>query len=74
MKNLREVNDDILKDWLLFREDTISSLNSDEDRKHWIYFDEIAQNILTNVSKENKKYVQNQLNKLDDHFMDYIGY
>lgn len=74
MNNLREVNDDILKDWLLFREDTISSLNSDEDRKHWIYFDEIAQNILTNVSKENKKYVQNQLNKLDDHFMDYIGY
>lgn len=33
MKNLREVNDDILKDWLLFREDTISSLNSEEDKK-----------------------------------------
>jgi hypothetical protein len=74
MKNLREVNDDILKDWLLFREDTISSLNSEEDKKHWIYFDEISQNILRNVPKDNKKYVQNQLNKLDDNFMDYIGY
>lgn len=74
MKNLREVNDDILKDWLLFREEDISSLKCDEDRKHWIYFDEIAQNILKNVSKENKKYVQKQLEKLDDNFMDYIGY
>ena len=74
MKNLREVNDDILKDWLLFREDTISSLTSKEDKKHWIYFDEISENILRNISKENKKYVQKQLNKLDDNFMDYISY
>ena len=27
MNNLREVNDDLLKDWLLFREDEISSLS-----------------------------------------------
>lgn len=74
MKNLREVNDDILKDWLLFREDDISSLKCTEDRKHWIYFDEIAKNISRNVPKENKKYVQKQLEKLDDNFMDYIGY
>jgi hypothetical protein len=74
MKNLREVNDNILKDWLLFREEDISSLKCDEDRKHWIYFDEISQNILRNVPKENKKYVQKQLEKLDNNFMDYIGY
>ena len=30
MSNLREVNDDILKDWLLFREDELSSLICDE--------------------------------------------
>ena len=74
MKNLREVNDDILKDWFIYRDEDISALKSDEDKKHWIYFDEIAQNILRNVPKDNKKYVQNQLNKLDDNFMDYIGY
>ena len=74
MKNLREVHDDILKDWLLFREDDISSLKCDEDRKHWIYFDEISENILRNVPECNKKYVQKQLNKLDDNFLDYIGY
>ena len=74
MNNLREVNDDLLKDWLLFREDEISSLSCDEDRNHWVYFDEISENILRNVPKENKKYVQKQLNKLDENFMDYISY
>ena len=42
MKNLREVNDDILKDWFIYRDEDISSLKSAEDKKHWIYFDEIA--------------------------------
>lgn len=74
MKNLREVNDDILKDWLMFREEEISSLSCDEDKKHWIYFDEIAENILRNVTECNKKYVQEQLNKLDENFMDYLFY
>lgn len=46
MSNLREVNDDILKDWLLFREDELSSLICDEDRKHWVYFDEISDKFL----------------------------
>ena len=74
MSNFREVNDDILKDWLLFREDELSSLTCEEDRKHWVYFDEISENILRNVPKENKQYVQKQLNKLDDNFLDYLGY
>lgn len=74
MNNLREVNDDILKDWLLFREDEIASLKTDEDKKHWIYFDEISERILKNVPKENKVYVQEQLNELDDNFLDYLGY
>ncbi|MFR1183634.1 MAG: hypothetical protein ACLSD2_05915 [Clostridia bacterium] len=72
MSNLREVNDDILKDWLLFREDEISSLTCDEDRKHWVYFDEISERILKNVPKQNRNYIQKQLNLLDDNFMDYI--
>ena len=46
MNNLREVKDDLLKDWLLFREDELSSLTCEEDRKHWVYFDEISNKIL----------------------------
>ena len=72
MSSLREVNDDILKDWLLFREDEISSLTCDEDRKHWVYFDEISERILKNVPKQNRNYIQKQLDLLDDNFMDYI--
>lgn len=74
MKNLRYVNDDILKEWLMFREEKISSLSCDDDKKHWIYFDEIAENILRNVPEQNKKYVKKQLDLLDENFMDYIFY
>lgn len=74
MKNLRYVNDDILKEGLMFREEEISSLSCDDDKKHWIYFDEIAENILSNVPEQNKKYVKKQLEQLDENFMDYIFY
>ena len=74
MKNLREVNDDILKDWFIYRDEDISALKSNEDKKHWIYFDEIAEKILRNVPEQNKKYVKKQLDLLDENFMDYIFY
>lgn len=74
MKNLREVNNDILKDWLNFREDTICSNITTEDRQHHIYFDEISELILNNIPKQNRKFVQKQLNALDDNLMDYLGY
>ena len=32
MNNLREVNDDIMKDWLIFREEDLSSLTCEEDK------------------------------------------
>ena len=74
MNNFREVNDDILRDWLSFREEMVLGTLTKEDRKHYIYFDEIAENILKNVPKQNKKYVQKQLDKLDENYLDYIGY
>ena len=74
MNNFREVNDDILRDWLIFREETVLSSLTKEDRKHYIYFDEIAENILKNVPNQNQKYVKNQLDRLDKNFMDYICY
>ena len=74
MNNFREVNDDILKEWLSFREETISGRLTKEDKKHYINFDEIAANILRNVPKQNQKYVKNQLDRLDKNFMDYLFY
>jgi hypothetical protein len=74
MNNLREVNDDLLKYWLLFREDEISSLSCDEDRNHWVYFDEISDKILNSIPKKNRAFVQKQLSVLDDNFLDYLAY
>ena len=41
MNNFRKVNDDILKDWLDFREETYLDFINNEDRKHTVKFDEI---------------------------------
>ena len=39
-----------------------------------IKFDEISNCILKSIPKQNRSFVQKQLNKLDDNVMDYIGY
>ena len=66
MVNFREVNDDdILKDWLMFREDTLLCQLSDEDYKHGLNFDKFCERILRNVSKDDKLY---------DDFMRYLDY
>ena len=33
-----------------------------------------SDNILRNISSTNKNYVQKQLDKLDENYLDYIGY
>ena len=43
MNNLRKVKNDILKDWIEFREETLSIM-SEEDKKHFMYFEEISKN------------------------------
>ena len=74
MNNFREVNEDIIKEWLEFREETAFCEMSAEDKKHNIYFEEVAEKILKNVPNKNKKYVKNQLDMLDQNFMDYLYY
>lgn len=74
MNNFREVNDNIIKEWLEFREENLLRYTTEEDRKHCIYFDEISANILKNVPKQNKKYVQKQLDKIDQNYMNYLCY
>ena len=54
MNNFREVNDDIIKEWLEFREETAFCNMTPQDKKYCIYFDELAEKILNNVPKQNK--------------------
>lgn len=72
--NFREVNDDLLKDWLEFREETNLAYLTEEDKKHYIQFDEISERILNSVPKQNLKYVKKQLELLDRNFLDYVCY
>lgn len=75
MVNFREVNDnDILKEWLDYREQEVLGSLTEEDKKHHIYFDEISERILKRVPKNDRKYVEKQLSFLDDNFLDYLGY
>ena len=74
MSNFREVNDDILKEWFEFRDESLGRFTTEEDQKHSINFEDIAKNILRNVPEQNKKYVKKQLDLLDDNYHDYIFY
>ena len=74
MNNFREVNDDMLKDWFEFRDQTVLAYTTREDKKHTIDFDEICERVLRNVPDMNQKYVKKQLELLDRNFMDYVSY
>ena len=64
MSNFREVNDDILKEWFEFRDESLGRFTSEEDQKHSINFEDIAKNILRNVPEQNKKYVKKEVEAL----------
>ena len=46
MNNLREVKEDLLKDWITYREETILAISNEEDKKHVIRYDDITERIL----------------------------
>lgn len=74
MNNFRNVNDDILKEWLNFREERYLAFINDKDRKHTVKFDDFSEKILNNIPKQNRKFVEKQLNLLNSSFLDYIVY
>ena len=75
MSDFKDVKNDILKDWFDFREqEFFSTLVSENDKKHHIYFEEISNKILNNIPKECRKYVSRQLDILNDNFMAYVDY
>lgn len=64
---------DLMKEWIIFRDECLSRI-TEEDKGHLIEFDTYCDNILKNVASYNKKYVQKQLDKLDENYLDYICY
>lgn len=74
INNFRKVNEDLLKDWLAFREETELAFLDDEDKKHTVKFDEISEKILGTIPKQNRKFVEKQLELLNSSFLEYICY
>lgn len=72
--NFREVKEGLLKDWFSYREETGLAFLNDEDRKHTIKFDEISEKNLNTIPKQNRKFVEKQLELLNSSFLDYICY
>lgn len=68
----KEKIQDLMEDWIIFRDEEISRL-TEEDKEHLIDFDKYYENIMKNVSPVNKKYVQKQFEALDNNYLDYIG-
>lgn len=75
MSNFREVNkNDILKIWYECMDEIYLCRLTDEDKKLEFKFDEYREKILKNISKQNRKYIQKQLDFIYDKFMNYIIY
>ena len=72
--SFREVNENDIKGLLNSREEGLLGYLTEKDKEHHMYFDEIPERILKNVPKKNKEFVKKQLNRLDENFLDYLGY
>ena len=73
MNDLDVKTNDIIQDWLEFREDEINSHPDSNDKKYYSSLEEISDNILSAVSDINSEYVRSQLEQLDNNYMDYMG-
>ena len=74
MRSFRDVNDDLLKDWIEVRKEDLCCNLSEEDRMHRIEFDEICEQILRSIPKKNRRFVEKKLELLEDNWMDYLFY
>ena len=58
MNNLREVKDDLLKEWIEYREETIFAIMNEEDKKHEIR-DVLDRNYMEYLDYWCEKYYRN---------------
>ncbi len=73
--SFREVNEnDILKMWYECMDESYLCHLTDEDKKYDFKFDEFREKILRTTPKQNRKYIQKQLDLIYDEFMNYIIY
>lgn len=75
MNSFRKVNNsDMLKRWYDCMEEVYLCYMTEQDKFHNLKFDDFRENILKNIPKQNKDYVQKQLDLIYDDFMKYSDY
>ena len=75
MINLGKVNEDgILKEWYDCMKKTYLRYVDEQDRANEFNYDPFREKILKNVPKQNKKYVEKQLDLIYNDFMKYVMY
>ena len=72
MKN-DETIEDLLKHWLMFRDEELSLL-SNEDKKHPLLFEEYEAKLLKSLPYKNRKYAELMLSNIYDDFLDFFNY
>ena len=74
MCNNLNCDDILLQDWLDFRPEELETNLSDEDKSHFLKFDDFYDKIIDVTLDTKKDYVSNVLNDLCDDFMQYCIY
>ena len=75
MSSLRDVNNnDILKKWYIGMEEMYLGIMNEQDKENDLETDELFDKLLNSIPKNNRKFVQNQLELIYDEFMRYVTY
>lgn len=67
-----EMND-LLKEWIVFRDEELSRLTS-EDKRHPLKFDEFEEKLVKSLPYKSRKFAKNELEKMYEHFLDFSSY
>ena len=74
MHNIKDFDDEIINEWLKFREEKICSINKEEDKKYKINIEEISIKLFNLVPSNNKELAKEQLDELNNSILDYLDY
>ena len=75
MSSFRDVNNnDILKKWYVGMEEMYLGIMNEQDKENDLETDELFDKLLNSIPKNNRKFVQNQLELIYDEFMRYVTY
>lgn len=74
MCNNLNCDDNLLQDWLDFRSEELETNLSNEDKSHFLKFDDFYDKFIDVTLDTKKDYVSNVLNDLRDDFMQYCIY